>query len=126
MAKSFLFPAMLALTTFILARELLKTLEDLPGDRAAGRHTLAVRIGIPATLGVIAGLAICLFVVIVLLFRQQGYALAAIGLMLVGVSCPLLYAVWYLSPAAPPTKVSHALALLKGAYFVGLLALWFA
>ncbi len=121
-----LLPAIIALALFILAREMLKTLEDLPGDRVAGKRTIAMQLGATQTLRLIACIAFLLFAVIWVLFREQGYALPAIGLMLFGVSLPLLFAVWYLAPVAPPAKVSQTLALLKGCYFVGLLALWFA
>ncbi len=121
-----LLPAIMALALFVLAREMLKALEDLPGDGVVGKRTIALYLGAAQTLRLITFFALLLLGVTWILFREQGYALPAILLMRFGVSVPLLFAVLYLAPAAPPAKVSHALALLKGCYFVGLVALWLA
>lgn len=54
----------LALISFcaMVARELVKDAEDIPGDQAAGADTLAIRIGVRKT-AVIAFLAVCLAIV---------------------------------------------------------------
>ncbi len=54
----------LAIISFcaMVARELVKDAEDIPGDQAAGADTLAIRIGVRKT-AVIAFLAVCLAIV---------------------------------------------------------------
>jgi len=121
-----LLPATTALALFILAREMLKTLEDRAGDGVAGKRTIAIQLGTAPTLRLIACLALLFCGVIGWLFRAQGYSLIARGLMLLGVGLPLLWTVWYLVPTAPSAKVSRSLAILKGCYFVGMVALWLA
>jgi hypothetical protein len=46
--------------------------------------------------------------------------------MLLGVNLPLGCAVLYLAPMAPAPRVRSTLALLKGCYFIGIIALWLA
>lgn len=121
-----LLPAVLGLFFFILARELLKTLEDLTGDQAVGKRTFVLTWGIPKTRYSIGGLTILLLMTVVVLFPWWSYSGLATTLMLVGVVSPLLWSVYVLAPPAPLTQISQSLALLKGAYFVGLVALWLA
>lgn len=119
-------PAALALALFILAREIVKTLEDVVGDQIAGKQTIALRIGVPATLRLLSLLTLLLLCTVGLLFAWWSYAWPAIGIMLIGVVLPLGWSVYYLTPAAPIKRVRTCLALLKGAYFAGILALWLA
>lgn len=121
-----LFPPALALALFILAREMVKTLEDIPGDQAAKKRTIAIFAGVQGTLWLVACCALLLFLTICFCFRWRSYSLSSMLLMLLGVNLPLGYTAYYLAPAAPVTKVRHTLALLKGCYLVGLLALWLA
>jgi hypothetical protein len=46
--------------------------------------------------------------------------------MLIGVVLPLAWTVYSLTPQASLSQIRQCLALLKGAYFVGLVALWLA
>lgn len=121
-----LFPAALALALFILAREVLKTLEDRTGDGLVGKRTIALTLGIAGTVRLVAILAFLLCCTVTLLFRWWGYSLATILLMGGGVALPLSWSADYLMPDAPLLRVRTCLALLKGAYFVGLVALWLA
>ncbi|MBX3015504.1 MAG: UbiA family prenyltransferase [Caldilineaceae bacterium] len=121
-----LWPAALALGLFVLAREILKTLEDQRGDQAAGKQTLALSLGVVKTRQLLAFLTLLLLLVVWGLGHWWGYAWPAIGLLLVGVVLPLGWSVYYVTPAAPVAHVRRALALLKGAYLVGLVALWLA
>lgn len=121
-----LLPAGLGLLFFVLARELLKTLEDTTGDRAVGKHTFALTWGVQETLYSIGGLTILLFCTVVGLFPWWRYSWLTTLLMLCGVVLPLAWSVYTLAPQASLAQIRQCLALLKGAYFVGLVALWLA
>lgn len=121
-----LLPAVLGLFFFILARELLKTLEDITGDLAVGKRTFALTWGILGTRYTIGGLTILLFGTVIVLFPWWCYSWLTTTLMLFGAVLPLAWSVYRLTSPAPLTQISQSLALLKGAYFVGLVALWLA
>lgn len=119
-------PAAGVLALFILAREMIKTLEDITGDQVAGKRTIAIWVGIPGTLWLIAGCAVLLLVMLGFLICWRTYSMNAILLMLFGVTLPLCYVIYYLFALASTTRVRSSLALLKGCYFIGLLAFWLA
>lgn len=111
------------LTTFVAARELVKTIEDLAGDRVAGKQTLPLRWGTTQVLRLIAGLAGLTLVLSLLPWLWLGYSAAYLVILTLGVSLPLFYTVYSLWQDSSPTRVSRCLALLKGSYFAGLVAL---
>jgi len=121
-----LIPAAIALGLFILARELVKTIEDQVGDQLAGKWTLAQYIGVPGIVRIVACLVILLFFTVCWLFPWWGYTCSASLIMVAGVNLPLIWTVCYLSPDAAVSRVRKCLALLKGSYFFGLVALWLA
>lgn len=114
------------LAAFIATRETLKTVEDVDGDRAAGRRTVAVQWGVHRGLqvaGLFAGLTVLLsFLPVIALGFRWGYLAA----MVVGVDGVLLYVLLRLGRHPTPERVREALALLKGSYFAGILALFLA
>ena len=114
------------LFAFITARELLKAAEDVAGDRAAGKPTAATVHGsrwVIRRVALLAGITTLLSVLPVIVLGYSWAYLAIIGL---GVDGALIYAAIYLWADARPSRVSHCLALLKGSYFAGLLALLLA
>jgi geranylgeranylglycerol-phosphate geranylgeranyltransferase len=121
-----LLPAVLGLFFFILARELLKTLEDMTGDLAVDKRTFALTWGSQGTLYSISGLTVLLFGTVIVLFPWWCYSWLTTTLMLFGVVLPLAWSIYTLTPPIPLTQIRQSLALLKGAYFVGLVALWLA
>lgn len=121
-----LLPAMLGVFFFVLARELLKTLEDTTGDDAVAKRTFALTWGYQETRYTIGGLTTLLVSTIVGLFPWWRYSWLATMLMLLGVVLPLVWSVYTLQPQAELAHIRRRLALLKGAYFVGLVALWLA
>lgn len=121
-----LFPAVLALALFIFAREVVKTLEDRTGDGLVGKRTIALTLGIGGTVRLVAALAFLLCCTVTLLFCWWGYSWTAVVLMSGGVALPLCWSAAYLAPDAALSRVRTCLALLKGSYFVGLVALWLA
>jgi len=77
--KLALVPCVLAFLVH-LARELVKDVEDVEGDRAAGLRTLAVRRGAPAVFAVTRGVLVALMVLSALpfAFRIYGWGYAAV------------------------------------------------
>lgn len=119
-----LLPPALTLALFVTGRELLKTLEDLPGDRAAGKQTLALRRGTQAVAALVA-LAAWLTTAaalsgVVWLDYSGLYAM----LVSLGVLLPLHAAALDLWRDPRPTRARRWLVVLKGSYAAGLLALW--
>lgn len=114
------------LTTFIAARELLKTMEDLAGDQQAHKATAASHFGSATVLRWIAALTLLTVAFSLVPVLGQGYSLRYLAVIALGIHCPLLYTVHHLRQKVTPQRVSHCLALLKGSYFAGLLALLLA
>lgn len=116
------------LSSFIIARELLKTLEDRMGDLRAGKRTISNVIGPQRTVHLITVAAVLTIILTLLPVKVLHYTpayLASIGL---GVNLPLLFTVGYcyrnLSAISQDgRRVRPVLALLKCSYFAGLLAL---
>lgn len=121
-----LFPAAFALALFIWAREVVKTLEDMAGDRLVGKRTIALTVGTTRTVWLVLLLALLLIFTVTLLFWWWDYSLLAIGLMGGGVALPLAWSALYLLADVSLPRLRVCLALLKGCYFVGLLGLWLA
>ena len=114
------------LSTFVAAREMLKALEDVHGDRAAGKTTIATQLGARGVLrlvGCLSGVTIGLSLIP---FYGQGYSSAYLLVVELGIGAPLVFATVYLWRDAHSHRVSRCLALLKGSYFAGLLALLLA
>ncbi len=119
------------LTLFITARELVKTLEDLPGDRLAGKQTIAVAWGPVITLWIIGLLSSATLLVSWLPWLLLGYSYTYLWLIQLGVNLPLCLAVVLLAKAqrrgeSTMPLIRRLLWLLKGSYGVGLLALWWS
>lgn len=119
-------PAATTLTCFVASREVLKTVEDVPGDRLLGKRTLAVRWGIPATLRLYAALAFATIILSWVPFLRQGYSVAYLGLMLVGVHLPLLRPLFTQADTATPARTRGWLRWLKVSYLMGIAALLLA
>jgi geranylgeranylglycerol-phosphate geranylgeranyltransferase len=120
-----LLPATL-LTLFIAAREVLKTMEDVAGDQAAGKRTVAVQLGLRATVWLLAGLAVLTGLASVLPVLFQRFSWLYLLLVQVGVVAPLLFTVVHLWREVTVGRVRRCLRLLKASYFVGLAALLLA
>jgi geranylgeranylglycerol-phosphate geranylgeranyltransferase len=120
--QSTLLPAGL-LMTFIAAREALKTVEDRAGDRAVGKQTLALRLGAHNVIRLVALLTLGVIAFSVAPWLYGGYATRYLVLVALGLWLPLGFTISYLWHNATPTRVRRCLALLKGSYFIGILAL---
>jgi len=114
------------LAAFVATREILKTLEDIAGDRMAGKQTIATRLGERRVTRMLALLNIVTILLSLVPFIWLGYSSAYLGVISLGVSVPLVFTTVYLWQDASPQRVSRCLALLKGSYFAGLVALLLA
>jgi geranylgeranylglycerol-phosphate geranylgeranyltransferase len=99
-------------------REVVKDVEDEPGDRAIGRRTLPIVVGQRPALVVAAGAALLFVPGSLLLPWQAGYHSAYFLIALLAQMAVLVSATWLLLG-----RVRHVSALLKGAMVVGLVAL---
>ena len=111
------------LATFVAAREILKTLEDVEGDQRAGKATVATQLGAPGVVRIVGLLSALTMALSLLPVVWLDYSNAYLFTISLGVSLPLVFTTFSLWHDASPQRVSYCLALLKGSYFAGILAL---
>jgi 4-hydroxybenzoate polyprenyltransferase len=99
-------------------REVVKDVEDEPGDRAIGRRTLPIVAGRRQALVVAAGAGLLFVPASLLLPRSAGYGAAYFLIALLAQMALLIAATWLLLG-----KVERVSALLKIAMVIGLVAL---
>src|SRR6266705_5288646 len=99
-------------------REVVKDVEDEPGDRAIGRRTLPIAVGRRLALVIAAGAGLLFVPASLLLPRSAGFSGAYFVIALFAQMAVLVAATWLLLG-----KVERVSALLKGAMVVGLIAL---
>lgn len=117
-------PAMLV-GIFIFSREVLKTIEDVEGDRLAGCVTVATAWG-PRRASQIYGIASAAWLMVALslrwLYRYSDAYLALVA----AVGASALYSAWRVLRDPTPCCARIGLRLSKVGYLVGLLALFLA
>lgn len=101
-----------------LVREVVKDVEDEPGDRAIGRRTLPIAVGRRPALVVAAGVGLLFIPASLVLPRSAGYGGAYFVIALAAQMAVLVAATWLLLG-----RVDRVSALLKGAMVIGLAAL---
>jgi geranylgeranylglycerol-phosphate geranylgeranyltransferase len=99
-------------------REVVKDLEDEPGDRAIHRRTLPITVGRRPAMVIAAGAALLFVPASLLLPKNAGYTGAYFLIALPVQMAVLLAATWLLIG-----KVERVSALLKGAMVIGVVAL---
>jgi geranylgeranylglycerol-phosphate geranylgeranyltransferase len=99
-------------------REVVKDVEDEPGDRTIGRRTLPIALGRRPAMVLAAGVALLFVPASLLLPRNAGYGGAYFVIALVAQMAVLVAATWLLLG-----RVERVSPLLKGAMVVGLIAL---
>ena len=99
-------------------REVVKDVEDEPGDRAIGRRTLPIVVGKRQAMVVAAGAGLLFVPASLLLPRSAGYGGAYFLIALSAQLAVLIAATWLLLG-----RVERVSALLKGAMVIGLVAL---
>lgn len=101
-----------------VVREVVKDVEDEPGDRAIGRRTLPIAVGQRPALVLAAGAALLFVPASLVLPRTAGYGVAYFLIALLAQMAMVMAATWLLLG-----KVERVSALLKGAMVIGLVAL---
>ncbi len=99
-------------------REIVKDVEDEPGDRTIGRRTLPIVVGRRPALVIAAGAGLLFVPASLLLPRGAGFSGAYFVIALFAQLAMLIAATWLLLG-----KVERVSALLKGAMVIGLVAL---
>lgn len=99
-------------------REVVKDVEDEPGDRAIGRRTVPIAVGRRPALVLAAGAGLLFIPASLLLPRYAGYGGAYFLIALASQMAMLMAATWLLLG-----RVERVSALLKGAMVIGLIAL---
>lgn len=99
-------------------REIVKDVEDEPGDRTIGRRTLPIVVGRRPALVIAAGAGLLFVPASLLLPRGAGFSGAYFVIALFAQLAMLVAATWLLLG-----KVERVSALLKGAMVIGLVAL---
>jgi geranylgeranylglycerol-phosphate geranylgeranyltransferase len=99
-------------------REVVKDVEDEPGDRTIGRRTLPIAVGRRPSMVLAAGVALLFVPASLLLPRNAGYGGAYFVIALLAQMAVLVAATWLLLG-----KVERVSAVLKGAMVIGLIAL---
>jgi len=99
-------------------REVVKDVEDEPGDRTIGRRTLPIALGRRPAMVVAAGVGLLFVPASLLLPRTAGYGGAYFVIALLAQMAVLVAATWLLLG-----RVDRVSALLKGAMVIGLIAL---
>jgi geranylgeranylglycerol-phosphate geranylgeranyltransferase len=99
-------------------REVVKDVEDEPGDRAIGRRTLPIVVGRRPALVVAAGAGLLFVPASLVLPRSAAYGGAYFLIALLAQMAMLIAATWLLLG-----RVERVSALLKGAMVIGLVAL---
>ena len=99
-------------------REVVKDVEDEPGDRAIGRRTLPIAVGRRPAMVIAAGAALLFVPASLLLPWSAGYRLVYFLIALFAQLAVLVAGTWLLLG-----KLDRVSALLKGAMVIGLIAL---
>jgi geranylgeranylglycerol-phosphate geranylgeranyltransferase len=110
---------------FVLAREVLKTIEDVPGDRHTGVRTVATTWG-PRTAAGIFAATIGSFVALALAATWVGHYSSAYLAVIVSVSIGLAYSARLVWHEPTPARARIGLRVSKACYALGLLALLLA
>lgn len=119
-----LWPGVLV-SLFILAREVLKTIEDVPGDRRVGMHTIATVWG-PRWAGyVFAGIVGGYVIITLLAYWMAGFSSLYLALAAV-IDIGWLYSALIVVRAPTPHNARKGLRISKVGYGLGLLALLLA
>ncbi|MCG8331733.1 MAG: geranylgeranylglycerol-phosphate geranylgeranyltransferase [Chitinophagales bacterium] len=107
-----------------LYREIVKDLEDLDGDQAAYRTFPVVHGEKKAKVFALTiGLALLVFIIIMILKETYLFSLLAVSLMILLVCLPLLYTIYKLLKANNTSQYRHVSQWIKGIMLGGLMVL---
>lgn len=118
-----LFPSLFAFLIHI-AREIIKDVEDLPGDGAFHSRTLPVVVGVRGASRIAAALLSILVVFTFLPYFMGLYSTRYLLLVTLLTNLPLIWVIVQLNGKSPDKKASQLSNILKGTMLGGLLALY--
>jgi geranylgeranylglycerol-phosphate geranylgeranyltransferase len=116
-------PALLAFL-FTMGREIVKDVEDLPGDGACGAHTLARRLGARRALGVALGFFLGFAALVPWPYRMQLYGRSYLLTFALGVVPLLGLAVWLMWRDSSPGNLLRVSWILKLDMLLGVLGFY--
>ncbi|MBM3264168.1 MAG: geranylgeranylglycerol-phosphate geranylgeranyltransferase [candidate division Zixibacteria bacterium] len=116
-----LFPASLAFL-FHLGREIVKDIEDIPGDRPARSRSIPIRYGPTGALAAVTSVFV-LLIVVTLVPVYFGWSVVIYLSLVMLVDLVILYALWTLWTDASAQNAGRISRLLKADMALGLLAL---
>ncbi len=118
-----LWPALLAFF-FHLAREIIKDMEDVPGDRLHQAFTLPVKYGERPAIALVWTAFTLLVAISLWPYLLGKYSARYMTIMAAGVYPVLAYTLWQLKPGAGPGRLHRLSTLLKLDMVIGLLAIY--
>jgi len=110
---------------FILAREVLKTIEDVAGDRSIGVRTVATVWGPQRAGWLFAALVLIWVVLSLIVYRWAGFSVAYL-IVTAGVDGGLVYSAILVGRSPSPANARVGLRISKVGYALGLIALLLA
>ncbi len=119
-----LFPAMFAFL-FHLGREVVKTMQDIPGDASHGIRTFPLRRGKRDALILLRGLFFLLAIFTFIPFAIHWYSLHYFLIVLFGIYPVLLATGFFLKQNDSPRRIGFFSNLIKADMIIGLIALYF-
>ncbi len=110
---------------FHFAREMIKDLEDMPGDAAAGATTFPIRFGKLAAIRVIISILLISMIVILLPYFFHIYSLIYLIIILIAIETTLAGSIFLLLRKPSVSNFSHISRILKIDMIIGILAIYF-
>lgn len=109
---------------FHWAREIMKDIEDIPGDKASGIQTLPIRYGIPTAMAWITGILLVLIGCTLLPYFLKHFSLAYLVTVLVTVDMILIGIIICMWKNPTPSHLGKLALLMKWDMFAGLLSVF--
>jgi geranylgeranylglycerol-phosphate geranylgeranyltransferase len=110
---------------FTMGREIVKDVEDLPGDGACGACTMARRLGARPALAVALGFFVLFTLLVPWPYRLQLYGKPYLLTYALGVLPLLALAVWLMWRDSSPVSLLRVSWILKFDMLLGVLGFWF-
>ena len=110
--------------SFNFIREVLKDIQDIPGDSALGAQTLPVRYGIAAARKVVIGSTLALMAGALLPYLLKIYGIYYLAVLVLGVETTLAYVVYSIIRNPSIGNCGRLAQIMKGNVFCGLLAIF--
>lgn len=119
-------PFWLALFAFLFhwAREIMKDIEDIPGDKASGIQTLPIRYGVPTAMKWITGILLTLIGCTLLPYLLRHFSLVYLASVLTSVDLVLIGILISMWKNPTPSHLGKLAVWMKWDMFAGLLSVF--